>query len=174
MCWIINKCMINNKCCVNSRLLQVRFRTMATRSVTVHIRYIQLWHPIPYHIVSYTTWKQLEIIRTLPLVCPQITVNDLQNLFDKIIVFQIDLSSIYHSFYIFITIICRGYIYIFHNIVFLLFALTSSTRQIFPFFNHSLLQLSLFPHSHSLNPSKSPLFLHFHYFSLISSKNIAS
>lgn len=55
------------------------------------------------------------------------------NRFDHNIVFQIDLSSIYHSFYIFITILCRGYIYIFHNIVFILFALMSSTRQISPF-----------------------------------------
>lgn len=55
-----------------------------------------------------------------------------KNSFDKIIVFQIDLSSIYCSFYIFITIVCRGYIYIFHNIVFILFALMSSTRQISP------------------------------------------
>lgn len=46
-----------------------------------------------------------------------------KNSFDKIIVFQIDLSSIYHSFYILITIVCRGYIYIFHNIVFILFCL---------------------------------------------------
>ena len=70
-----------------------------------------------------------------------------KNSFDKIIVFQIDLSSIYCSFYIFITIVCRGYIYIFNNIVFILFALTSSTRQIspshflihyFPIFNHFL------------------------------------
>lgn len=55
-----------------------------------------------------------------------------KNSFDKNIVFQIDLSSIYHSFYIFITILCRGCIYIFNNIVFILFALMSSTRQISP------------------------------------------
>lgn len=70
---------------------------------------------------------------------------------------------------------CRGYIYIFHNIVFILFALMSSTRQISPshFLIHyfSIIQITSsqflpFP----LNPSKSPLFLHFHYFSPISSK----
>ena len=82
-----------------------------------------------YHILCGNSWK---LSALLILICLQIIYNYLQNLFDKIIVFQIDLSSIYHSFYIFIAILCRGYIYIFHNIVFILFALMSSTRQISP------------------------------------------
>ena len=130
--------------------------------------YSILYSTTQYPILRGNSWKLSELCT---LICPQITVNDLQNLFDKIIVFQMDLSSIYHSFYIFITIICRGYIYIFHNIVFILFALTSSTRQIFPFFNQPLPpNFSLLPRSHFSNPSKSPLFLHKSHFSLISSK----
>lgn len=135
--------------------------------------YIISNNPIPwYPILHGNSWK---LSTLLILICLQIIYIHLQNLFDKIIVFQIDLSSIYNSFYIFITIVCRGYIYIFHNIFFILFALMSSTRQI----SHSHFLIYYFPippitfsqfFPFSLNPSKSPLFLYFHYFSPISLK----
>ena len=55
---------------------------------------------IQYPITQYpipcgNSWK---LSALCPLICLQIIYNHLQNLFDKIIVFQIDLSSIYHSF----------------------------------------------------------------------------
>lgn len=84
-------------------------------------------HITQYPILYGNSWK---LSTLLILICLQIIYIHLQNLFDKIIVFQMNFYSIYYSFYIFITILCRGYIYIFNNIVFILFALMSSTRQI--------------------------------------------
>lgn len=124
--------MINNSCCVNGRLLIVRYRTITTRAIyctvcalcrtTIVTVSITLSHSILYYMAIVGNYQNSA------LVWSKIIYNLLQNLFDKIIVFQIDLSSIYHSFCIFMTIVYRGYIYIFYNIVFILFALTSSTR----------------------------------------------
>lgn len=113
-------------------------------------------------------------LHSVPWSASWIIYNHLQNSFDKIIVFQIDLSSIYHSFYIFITILCRG-IFTYFTIYFLYFLLWCLQHAkylplifnpLFSNFSTTFFQFLPF----SLNPSKSPLFLHFHYFSPISLK----
>lgn len=125
-----------------------------------------------YPILCGNSWK---LSALCPLICLQIIYNHLQNLFDKIIVFQIDLSSIYNSFYIFITIVCRGVYLHISQYIFYTFCLdvfntpnTSLSFLIYYFPIPPITFSQFFPFS--LNPSKSPLFLHFHYFSLISLK----
>lgn len=129
-------------------------------------------HITQYPILYGNSWK-LSVL--LILICLQIIYNNLQNLFDKIIVFQIDLSSIYHSFYIFITIVYRGVYLHISQYSFYTFCLDvfntpnislSFFNPLFSNFSITFFQFLPFP----LNPSKSPLFLHFHYFSPISLK----
>ena len=90
--------MINNTCCVNSRLIVVRYRTMTTRTEyctdCVLYRTTILCSIIYYveivgnylHSWSWSAYKLFTIIY--------------KNLFDKIIVFQIDFYNFNHVIFI--------------------------------------------------------------------------
>lgn len=90
--------MINNTCCINSRLLEVRYRTITTRTIYCTVCTLHQTNPITqYPILCGNSW---ELSALLILICLQIIYNYLQNLFDKIIVFQIDFYIFNHVIFI--------------------------------------------------------------------------
>lgn len=90
--------MINNTCCVNSRLPVVRYRTITTRTIyytvctlyrTTLSRSILYYMEIVGNYLHFNAWSSYKLFTII-----------YKNLFDKIIVFQIDFYNFNHVIFI--------------------------------------------------------------------------